>query len=219
MNKKRNGFTLVELISVLVIMAVLALIATPLILTLVNKAKASANKRSVDAYGKAIELSVLSYLMDNGEYPSDLSILKVEYSGKEVACNVMTLNNDGSIHLSECSVDNIEVKDASTEDGWYHYGKQVVSTTSYQAYSVGDTVTYNGIEFYVISPSDETSDSVTLLKAEPLTVDEVNTYGTGYVNNYALGVESEAYDYNGYGGMAYYSSSTCGFVSDSFIYN
>ena len=43
--------------------------------------KASANKRSVDAYGKAVELSVLSYLMDNGDYPSDLSTLEVEYTG------------------------------------------------------------------------------------------------------------------------------------------
>ena len=210
--KKKNAFTLIELVAVLVIMAVIALIAIPLILTLVNNSKASANKRSVDAYGKAVELAALSYLMDDGEYPSDLSTLTVEYTGKEVACNVMTLNNDGSLYLSECSVGGTEVKDKNTEDGWYHYGKQGESASSYQAYNVGDTVSYNGIEFYVISPSDETSDSVTLLKAEPLTVDEVNTYGVGHINNYAYGSVGTAFDYNGYGGMAYYSSATCGYA-------
>ena len=212
MTKHKKGFTLIELVAVLVIMAIIALIATPLVLTLVNNSKASANKRSVDAYGKAVELSALSYLMDNGEYPSDLSSLQVEYTGKEVTCNVMNLNTDGSLFLSECSVGGAEVKDKNTEDGWYHYGKQGEAIASYQAYNVGDQITYNGIDFYVISPSDETSDSVTLLKAEALTVDEVNTYGAGHVNMYMpedSGHYQTARNENGYGGMAYYNSPTC----------
>ena len=56
-------------------MAIIAIIATPLVLSLINNAKASANKRSVDAYGKAVEMAAMTYLMDNGEYPSDLSTL------------------------------------------------------------------------------------------------------------------------------------------------
>ena len=71
------------------------------------------------------------------------------------------------------------------------------------------------MDFYVIAASDENSDSVTLLKAEPLTVDEVNTYGTdangvNHVNRYTFSSVGTAYDFNGYGGMAYYSSATCG---------
>ena len=213
--KNKKGFTLIELVAVLVIMAIIALIATPLVLTLVNNSKASANKRSIDAYGKAVELAAMTYLMDNGEYPSDLDSLTVEYTGKEVTCNVMTLNTDGSLYLSECSVDGTEVKDKNTEDGWYNYGK--LSSITYSAYNVGDQITYNGINFYVIAPSDETQDSVTLLKAEPLTVDEVNTYGVGHVNMYTTWNTSHS-DYqtaeyiNGYGGMAYYSSPTCGYA-------
>ena len=218
MRSKKNAFTLIELVAVLVIIAIIALIATPLVLSLINNAKASANKRSVDAYGKALEMAAMTYLMDNGEYPTDLSTLEVEYTGKEVTCNVMTLNNDGSIYLSECSVGGSEVKDKNNEDGFYHYGKMVAIT--YSAYNVGDQITYNGIDFYVITPSDETSDSVTLLKAEPLTVDEVNTYGAGHVNMYVTENTAEsyyqkAYDNDGYGSMAYYSSSTCGYDYDS----
>ena len=209
--KKKNAFTLIELIAVLVILAVIALIVTPLVLNIVKKAKDSANKRSVDAYGKATELAVATYLLDNGDYPTTIDDLTIEYSGNEVVCNVKTLNEDGSIYLSECTVNGNEVKDAKTDDGWYHYGKL---TAGYDTYNIGDLVTYNGMNFYVIANSDENSDYVTLLKAEPLTVNEVNTYGVGHINNYTYSTSvGTAYNYGnyGYGGMAYYSSATCGY--------
>ena len=217
--KNKKAFTLIELIAVLVILAIIALIVTPLVMNIVKKAKDSANKRSVDAYGKALELGVATYLLDNGDYPTDISSLTIEYSGNEVVCNTQNLNEDGSIYLSGCNVNGTEVKDSSTEDGYYHYGKP--SATAYQAYNIGDIVTYNGMEFYVIEASDEASDRVTMLKAEPLTVDEVNTYGgvgteNNHVNMYVTSTPpssyyQKAYDNSGYGGMAYYSSETCGY--------
>ena len=213
MSKNKKGFTLIELIAVLVIMAVIALIVIPLVLNVVRKAKDSANKRSVDAYGKSIDLAVAAYLMDTGDFPTSVDQLTIEYSGKEVVCGVSLLNEDSSVYLSECTVGGKEVKDSSTEDGWYHYGK--TSAVVYQAYSIGDIVTYNGMNFYVIENSDENSDSVTMLKAEPLTVDEVNTYGIGHINRYTGSSVGTAYNYNGYGGMAYYSSETCGYPNDS----
>ena len=218
MEKRKNGFTLIELIAVLVILAIIALIVTPLVMNIVKKSKDSANKRSVDAYGKAVELAVATYLLDNGEYPNALEGLIVEYSGNEVVCKTKILNADGSIYLSGCSIKGVEVKDSKTSDGYYHYGKaqadgvEDIKTT----YSIGDVVTYNGMNFYVIENSDEKDDALTLLKAEPLTVDEVNTYGTGHVNMYVSKNSSDpeyktAFDEGGYGGLAYYSSSTCGY--------
>ena len=215
MSKRRSkGFTLIELIAVLVILAVIALIVTPLVLNVVRKARDSANKRSVDAYGKSIDLAVASYLLDNEQFPTSIDQLTIEYSGKEVVCGIKQLNEDSSVYLSECTVGGKEVKDSNTDDGWYHYGK--MDKVVYKTYSIGDEVTYNGMNFYVIEKSDENSDSVTMLKAEPLTVDEVNTYGTGHVNMYATwnisaSYYQTAYDSNGYGGMAYYLSTTCGF--------
>ena len=218
-NKKNKAFTLIELISVLVILAILALIVTPIVLNIVKKAKDIANKRSVDAYGKTIELSVATYMLDNGEYPTCQSDLKIEYSGNEVNCNIMNLNENGSVYLSECTVGGKEVKDSSTEDGWYHYGKvsEISAEPINNSYKIGDVVTYNEMDFYVIANSDDTQDSVTLLKAEPLTVDEVNTYGVGHVNKYATSDTNanyyqKAYNKNGYGGMAYYTSPTCGYT-------
>ena len=225
--KNKKAFTLIELIAVLVILAILALIVTPIVLNIVKHAKESANKRSVDAYGKSIELAVANYLLDKGEFPTNISDLEIEYSGKEVICNISLLNEDSSVYLSECKVGSSDVKDKNTSDGWYHYGKSTKVTD--KAYKIGDEVTYNGINFYVIENSDENSDSVTLLKKEPLTVDEVNKYGgvgteNNHVNIYLTDDTSasyyqKAYDYDntGYGGMAYYSSSTCGYNGSEWL--
>ena len=80
MKRKRKGFTLIELIAVLVIMAIIALIVTPLVMNIIRKSKISVRKRSVDAYGRSVELAIASYLMDNGYFPTnaDLPNLQVE---------------------------------------------------------------------------------------------------------------------------------------------
>ena len=211
MKKNKNkGFTLIELIAVLVILAVIALIVTPLVLNIVRKAKDSANKRSIDAYGKSIDLAVAAYLMEKGDFPTSVDQLTIEYSGKEVICGVAKLNDDSSVYLSKCSVGGVEVKDSSTEDGWYHYGKS--SAVVYQAYSIGDIVTYNGMNFYVIADSDENSDSVTMLKAEPIKASEVDLSGT----EIAAKVSESTNDYNdGYIHSAYLYSDTCTSVAIS----
>ena len=121
--KKKKGFTLVELVTVLVILAIVALIATPLVLTLIKNTEISANKKSIDAYGKAVEMAAMSHMMKKGDYPKDLYSLKTKYTGKEVKCNVMYLNTDGSLFLSKCTVDGVEVKAEKEFDGYYHYGK------------------------------------------------------------------------------------------------
>ena len=56
-----------------------------------------------------------------------------------------------------------------------------------------------------------------MLKAEPLTVDEVNKYGKDHVNRYTDESVGTAYNKNGYGGMQYYSSGTCGYVNSSWV--
>lgn len=211
MKRKNKGFTLIELIVVLVILAIISLIATPIILNIVDKAQVSAYKRSVDAYGKAIELAIAEYLLDTGDYPTTLENLDIKYSGYNIECKIIDFKDDNGLYLSKCIVDGVEIKDDSTEDGYYHY-----DSNSYKNYKIGDKVTYKGMEFYVIENSNSTKDYVTLLKAEPLTIDEVSKYGVGHVNRYTLSSQGTAYDNNGYGGMVYYSSKNCGYVDGSY---
>ena len=189
---KKKGFTLIELIAVLVIMAIIALIVTPLVMSIIKKAKVSADKRSIDAYGRSIELAIAGYLLDSGTFPTNISQLTIEYSGAEVVCSTTQLNSDSSIYLTGCTVDGRSVD--------YTYGKY--ETPTYDTYSVGDEVSYNNVDYYVIKDSDASESNVTLLKAEPLTVEEITTYseGTGaqIYNNTS---------YGGYGGIQYGTTS------------
>ena len=163
--KRNKAFTLIELVSVLVILAILALIVTPLVLNIIKKARTAADKRSIDAYGRSIELAVADYLLDTGNFPTSIEELTIEYSGDRVECETTKLNSDSSVYLSGCTVNS------RTLD--YVYGKEEAIT--HRAYSVGDEVTYNGIDFYVIKNSDAIDSSVTLLKAEPLKYSEVSS--------------------------------------------
>ena len=198
--KKGKGFTLIELIAVLVILAIIALIVTPLVMSIIKKAKISADKRSIDAYGRSIELAIAGYLLDNGSFPTEVSQLTIEYSGDNVTCETTQINSDSSVFLSNCKVNNREVNN-------YTYGSD--KSPSYEAYSVGDEVTYNGVDYYVLKDSDAKDNVVTLLKAEPLSTEEVNLYGGEYVNKYTNNYRGEANDIHGYGAVAYFSSEEC----------
>ena len=191
MKKKMKGFTLIELIAVLVIMAILALIVTPLVMSIIKKAKVSADKRSIDAYGRSIELAIAGYLLDNGSFPTSMEQLTIEYSGEEVVCTTTNLNSDSSVYLAGCTVGGRSVEG-------YTYGKEETGPT-YTAYSVGDQVTYNSINYYVIKDSSASEESVTLLKADPLSYSDVQTYSQG--------TGAQISDQSGYGGMQYHSSS------------
>ncbi len=198
--RKVRGFTLIELIAVLVIMAIIALIVTPLVMNIIRKAKIAADKRSVDAYGRSIELAIAGYLLDTGKFPTEVSQLTIEYSGDTVSCETTQINPDSSVYLAGCTVKN------RTVEG-YVYGTD--KSPSYKVYNVGDDITYKGMKFYVVSASGAKESSVTALKETPLTVDEVTTYGAGHINRYTTSSQGVAYNSNGYGGMTYYSSDTC----------
>lgn len=58
---KRHGFTLIELLAVIVIMDIIVLIATPLILNVIEKAKKGAFQNSVYGIMKAAELFILEH--------------------------------------------------------------------------------------------------------------------------------------------------------------
>ena len=187
---KKKGFTLIELIAVLVIMAIIALIVTPLVMSIIRKARVSADKRSIDAYGRSIELAIAEYLLDNGKFPTEINQLTIEYSGNKVECETTQINSDSSVYLVGCTVAGRSVEN-------YTYGSD--KSPTYKAYSVGDQVSYNNINYYVIKDSSVTEDSVTLLKAEPLTYEDVETYSAG--------TGTQISDQNGYGGMQYHSST------------
>ena len=172
-------------------MAIIALIVTPLVMNIIRSARTSADKRSIDAYGRSIELAIAGYLMDNGSFPTSIEQLTIEYSGDEVVCTTTQLNSDSSVYLAGCTVGGRSVEN-------YTYGSdKTPSAPTYTAYTVGDEVTYNNVNYYVIKDSSVSEDSVTLLKAEPLSYEEANVFS-----------EVSASNRNGYGGIQYGTNST-----------
>ena len=192
--KNKKAFTLIELIAVLVILAILALIVTPLVLNIIKKARTSADKRSIDAYGRSIELAIADYLLDTGTFPTSIDQLTIEYTGDEVVCSTTQLNNDSSVYLSECTVGGRTV-------AGYTYGKE--QTATYEEYTVGQEVTYNNVNYYVLSNSGAKESNVTLLKAEPITSSEISSYLS------SSEVASKVNTNGIYATMAYYSAENC----------
>ena len=204
---RRKGFTLIELVAVLVIMAILTLIVTPLVMNIIRKARIASDKRSIDAYGRSIELAIAGYLLDNGKFPTSVGDLSIEYSGDEVICSITQLNDDSSVYLTGCTVKGRTVDYVYGEDK--NTAQEPVVPT-YTAYTVGDHVSYNGVTYYVIEDSDTTNDTVKLLKENPLTktemdnlnlsgitITERNSYGTveyGSSNDYTTSIVKQVVD-------------------------
>ena len=185
---KKTAFTLIELIATLVIMAILALIVTPLVLNIIRKARTAADKRSIDAYGRSIEIAIAGYLLDSGTFPTSIGQLTIEYSGDEVVCSTTQLNGDSSVYLTGCTVNGRETD--------YEYG--IDNSPSYTVYSIGDTVTYNDVDYYVIKDSGTDESTVTLLKSKPLTMEEIVDYKPAEAQFRNSGIQyhasSNAYD-------------------------
>ena len=90
---RKNAFTLVELLAVIVILALIALITIPVILNVIEKSKIKTYQRSIDAYGGAINKAIAEYLLDNEDkaknYISYNDIKDyIKYEGNKVECTV-----------------------------------------------------------------------------------------------------------------------------------
>ena len=82
MKEKNKGFTLVELLAVIVILALIALIATPIILNIIKDAKRSAAKDSAYGYIDAVEKYIVLAKTQTGDYKLEL----VPTEDKELTC-------------------------------------------------------------------------------------------------------------------------------------
>lgn len=93
MIKSNKAFTLVELLTVLVILAILSLITIPIILNVIKNTKLTSDKRSAEAYMRALDYAVVQCL--NKHPNEDINELN------------MHLKTDGrSIYLLNDEVDN-----------------------------------------------------------------------------------------------------------------
>ena len=137
MKEKNKGFTLVELLAVIVILALIALIATPIILNVINDAKKQAAKDSAYGYMDAVEKYIVSSELE------DKSIKDGTYSVEE-------LNSMGvSVKGSTPDNGNIEIKNSSVKsydigiDGYVVINGEVAKVSTTKSFKNGTAVYYN----------------------------------------------------------------------------
>ena len=135
--KEKKGFTLVELLAVIVILALIALIATPIILNVINDAKKQAAKDSAYGYMDAVEKYIVSSELE------DKSIQDRTYSVEE-------LNSMGvSVKGSTPDNGNIEIKNSSVKsydigiDGYVVRNGKVDKVSTTKSFKNGTAVYYN----------------------------------------------------------------------------
>ena len=95
MKQNKKGFTLVELLAVIVILAIIALIATPIILGVIDNAKEGAAKSSALGYVDALEKDIALKMVSNTSYnvPTEVSDVAVSVKGSQPSTVSLTLSN------------------------------------------------------------------------------------------------------------------------------
>lgn len=200
----KKGFTLVELLAVIVILAVIAIIATPLITGVIEKSKKGAAESSAYGYVEAVDNYRVMALLDGKE-----SLSNKTYTVEELEDYGVTVKGDkptsGYVTIEDGKVSDYELQFGSyvvtynetskkaevnkgestdtndTEENTDIKDSDVEDNAVYTAYAVGDEVTIDGIGYHVIKTSSSTSPYVTLLRDESIvemTFDENS--GTDY---------------------------------------
>ena len=108
---KKKGFTLMELLAVIVVLAIIALIATPIVLNLINNARVGAAEQSATEYVKSLEESIMNDMMNNksisnGIYSYDY--LNIDVSGKKPTGGEFEIKN-GSVERATLCISGYKI--------------------------------------------------------------------------------------------------------------
>ena len=124
---KRKGFTLIELLAVIVILAIIALIATPMILGVIDSAKRSSAKTSMQYYVEAVEKSLVVSQLNANTYnvsagdiytvngktltkstgsANSSETITIDYKG-DVPTGTITFGNNGLVSKAELTFSGI----------------------------------------------------------------------------------------------------------------
>ncbi|MFV0249577.1 MAG: prepilin-type N-terminal cleavage/methylation domain-containing protein [Bacilli bacterium] len=112
---KNKGFTLVELLAVIVVLAVIAVISTPIILGVIETAKQGAAKSSVLGYVDTIEKYAMVSQLDsskdliNGTYLVEEMNNLVSLKGEAPTSGVVVVNESGEVTLASVCINNYKV--------------------------------------------------------------------------------------------------------------
>ena len=184
--KKRNAFTLIELLAVIVILAIIALIVTPVVSNIVSNAKIAANARSVEAHIKNIEYAIISKAFE-GETTGNTDTFDNITQGNVIETAVTVPEND----IVSC--DAYEIEHGKIVNA-YLCGKSDGSWNKLYNYSSDDGASV--IEFkgtYVAAQSGDTHKGIIYI--DPTNLSNVCTANDNAVTNTTIGCK-KFYIYN-----------------------
>ena len=101
----KKGFTLVELLATVVILAIIAIIATPIINNVIETSKESANQRSIEGYANAVRNEYYNQQTGGGIPVIDAEFLaNVDTQGNEITCDSVLYSDDYQVVLYNCTI-------------------------------------------------------------------------------------------------------------------
>ena len=122
----KKGFTLVELLAVIVVLAIIALIAVPQILNVVEKSRRGAAVSSAYGYIDAVEKYIVMHNIDSTKYPYELNnntwnVSKsnndtpalntmINVKGKKPESGTVTINEKGNVQNSKLVINNYVIE-------------------------------------------------------------------------------------------------------------
>ena len=138
MKEKNKGFTLVELLAVIVILALIALIATPIILNVINDAKKQAAKDSAYGYMDAVEKYIVSSELEDKSIKD--GTYRVEDLNKKISVKGSTPDN-GTIKIESKTVKSYDIG----IDGYAVSNGKVDKVSTTKKFKNGTAVYYNPV--------------------------------------------------------------------------
>lgn len=98
---KKKGFTLVELLAVIVILAVIALIATPMIMDVIEKARRGAAIESVNGILEAAENYQLESMLEGEEYQQTIDLTSdiLTYKGNKPSSGALVIGENNQMSI------------------------------------------------------------------------------------------------------------------------
>lgn len=127
-----------------------------------------------------------SILIDSVTFNKDITseticTLSNGNDNKSVVCTSTGKGYDGATYKLKFKIETVQFD--KYKEIWGTEVAILNSRTIYcDPFEVGESVTYNGAEYYVFKNSSPTDQYVTLLKKDHLTSEEVNVYSTTYVS-------------------------------------
>ena len=116
----KKGFTLVELLAVILILGIVAIFAMPNICDVLNDSKENANLRSIEGYARSIKQEYYNQSMEGKTPVIDETFLSnVDKSGGDIACESISYSEEYDIIMNKCTLQNSDKVYCYADDQHY----------------------------------------------------------------------------------------------------